>query len=201
MKPPCTISDCTNPVLAKALCGTHYRRLRRGQDLNAPLRPKAAYRDPEVLASYTTQQGSCLIWQGEVRENGYGYLYVGTPTKTTVHRWAYQEEHGPIPAGMDVDHTCGNRACYNTRHLRLTTRKQNLENITTLNRNNESGYRGVQWSTQKRKWQVRVKHNYQEHYGGAFDDVHEAGEAARQLRNNLYTHNLRDRQTPSTTEE
>ena len=37
------------------------------------------------------------------------------------HRYSYEQEHGDIPEGMEVDHLCKNRACCNVEHLQLLT--------------------------------------------------------------------------------
>src|SRR5690606_2445095 len=69
----------------------------------------------------------CIIWTGALDGRGYGQLRVnGRVVK--VHRWAWEREHGPIPAGMVIDHTCWERSCVNVDHLRLATRQQNSAN-------------------------------------------------------------------------
>lgn len=37
------------------------------------------------------------------------------------HRYAYEQEYGNIPEGIEVDHLCKNRACCNVNHLQLLT--------------------------------------------------------------------------------
>ena len=33
------------------------------------------------------------------------------------HRIAYESQHGPVPEGMHVHHTCGNKLCVSPEHL------------------------------------------------------------------------------------
>ena len=108
------------------------------------------------------------------------------------HRIAYEEWVGPIPDGMEIDHVCRNRACCNPKHLRLATRKQNGENVG-LHANNASGYRGVYWNKQMRKWRAVVCHNGKQRHLGYFNSAAEAGEVARQARQRLFSHNEEDK--------
>lgn len=147
----------------------------------------------ESFAARTERRGSCLIWIGALRPNGYGVIWDGERV-VRVHRWAYEQANGPISKGMDIDHSCGNRACAETTHLRPASRKQNMENLVHVNANSKTGVRGVHRNTRGGKpWRVRVKHNYREYVGGYFDTVEEAEVAAIELRNKLFTHNDADR--------
>ena len=48
----------------------------------------------------------------------------GQQTKL-VHRVAYEEVHGPIPEGLQVDHKCRLRCCVEERHLEPVTLTEN----------------------------------------------------------------------------
>lgn len=146
----------------------------------------------ESFAYRTERQDDCLIWTGAVKDTGYGALWNGKRV-IRPHRWVYEQEHGPIPAGADVDHSCGNRLCCEIKHLRVTTRKQNMENLQGPNVGSRSGVRGVHWDAKSKNWRVRVKHNYREHRGGNYPTIAEAEAAAIALRNKLFTHNNADR--------
>lgn len=146
----------------------------------------------ESFAHRTIRQGECLVWTGAVKDNGYGAMWDGKGV-IRPHRWAYEREHGPIPAGSDIDHVCGNRRCCELTHLRVTTRKQNMENLRGPNTGSRSGVRGVHWDPKSKNWRVRVKHNYREYRGGNYATVAEAEQAAIELRNKLFTHNDSDR--------
>jgi hypothetical protein len=126
----------------------------------------------------------CWLWTGSTDGNGYGKI--GNAGKTLcAHRVSWELAYGLIPEGVEIDHhyLCL-RNCVRPDHLRLATRKQNNENRNT-------DMRGVR--KHHNKWQARAKHHGKEFCAGTFDTREEAIEAARELRNRLFTHNDYDR--------
>lgn len=67
----------------------------------------------------------CWRWTAGKTTNGYGKFSIGL-TSQRAHRVAYELIEGPIPAGLDLDHLCRNRACINPAHLEPVTRRENL---------------------------------------------------------------------------
>jgi len=135
----------------------------------------------------------CWEWTASTMQGGYGKMRDNDSKYVGAHRISYELEHGPIPDGMHIDHICHNRLCVRPDHLRLVTRKQNNEHMAGAYRNSKSGIRGVAWQKDKNKWRVQVGHNGKLHNVGYFADFDEAAEAARLKRNELFTHNDRDR--------
>lgn len=76
------------------------------------------------LSENVAIDGECLVWTG-AKAQGYGRLYRDNGS-ALVHRIAYELVHGPIPTGMDLDHLCRNRACFNPDHLEPVTRGENV---------------------------------------------------------------------------
>lgn len=76
----------------------------------------------------------CKQWAGRINERGYG-----TIGPKLAHRVAWERVHGPIPAGLTLDHLChdpnvcrlGNacphRSCVNVAHMVLVDAKTNRE--------------------------------------------------------------------------
>jgi hypothetical protein len=59
-----------------------------------------------------------------------------------MHRWVWEQGHGPIPAGFDVMHLCDNRPCYRLDHLRLGTRAENNADMLSKGRARGGSQRG-----------------------------------------------------------
>jgi hypothetical protein len=66
----------------------------------------------------------CVLWQGCLDRDGYGAKWIDG-RRVLVHRWAYEQERGPIPLGLQIDHLCRNRACYKVDHLAAVTGPEN----------------------------------------------------------------------------
>lgn len=67
-----------------------------------------------------SQPASCWLWMGAKKPKGYGNL-TRNGKWTTAHRHAWLLRFGPIPAGMQVQHSCDTPSCCNPNHLMLGT--------------------------------------------------------------------------------
>lgn len=81
----------------------------------------------ERLLARRAIEGDCWVWQGSKTPRGYGIVQIGNrPRKTQyVHRLSYEAFVGAIPRGLDLDHLCRVRACFNPSHLEPVTRSVN----------------------------------------------------------------------------
>ena len=79
----------------------------------------------EAPLFFERRLGPCMVWEGARSKAGYGQKRINGKLEY-VHRLSAQERFGPIPAGMQVDHLCRNRACYNADQLEIVTRQENV---------------------------------------------------------------------------
>ncbi|MFF9284844.1 HNH endonuclease signature motif containing protein [Streptomyces griseosporeus] len=82
--------------------------------------------------------GRCHLWTGSTDDNGYARFWHNGRNRRA-YWFAYEQAHGPIPAGHDVDHHCRNRRCVRGSHLRALTHRDNV-----LASSNIAAYRAAQ---------------------------------------------------------
>lgn len=96
-----------------------------------------------------------------------------------LHRWLFD-----YPEGIVIDHINHDTLDNRRTNLRLTEQKKNLEHRSGANKNNKSGYRNV--CLIENKWIVQLQINGKNTKLGSFDDVHEAGKFAEEMRQKYY---------------
>lgn len=67
----------------------------------------------------------CWVSTRGVEGNGYTQIQIRGRTWMT-HRLAYELLKAPIPEGLDLDHLCRVRKCFNPDHLEPVTRLENI---------------------------------------------------------------------------
>lgn len=194
----CTFNPCGRPTQAKGLCSSHYWQQWMGRpltEIRKEKKLKVTKPKPtraEMFWSKVNKTETCWLWTAaRTGRNGkYGNFGVGYPKLMLAHRWSYENTHGPIPPGIQVDHICRVTLCVNPAHLRLATNKQNHENIVAHS-DSQTGVRGVYYDN-RGYYYVQVGHNGERHSGGTHSTIGHAEQAAIKLRNRLFTHNDTD---------
>ena len=97
--------------------------------------PRPAY--DRVMAKVQELSNGCKVWTGTKTGSKvagvsvYGVIVADHPSLggpggyAQVHRVVWEQEIGPIPDGMTLDHVCENHICVNVKHLQLATRSEN----------------------------------------------------------------------------
>ncbi|WP_345761703.1 HNH endonuclease signature motif containing protein [Diaminobutyricibacter sp. McL0608] len=70
------------------------------------------------------EESGCLLWTGALDRDGYGLASLEGRT-FRAHRLSYETRVGPIPEGMQLDHTCERRDCIRPEHLEPVTNFEN----------------------------------------------------------------------------
>ena len=135
--------------------------------------------------SKVDKSGECWLWTARL-DDGYGrFNGSGLPSRRA-HRLSYLALVGDIPTNAQVDHLCHNRRCVNPAHLRIADHATNQANRSGAQRNSATGVRGVSWDTRRGKYAVTVQAQGKSHFGGRFDTLNAATEAAQELRARLH---------------
>lgn len=80
------------------------------------------------------------------------------------------------PKGMDTDHVDGNRLNNSRSNLRVCTRSQNMMNARKQS-NNTSGYKGVSWQKNAKKFSAYIQVGGKKKHLGLFTNAIEAAKA------------------------
>lgn len=188
----CAFEGCGKKHLAGGFCAGHRMQFKSGKPLRDLRETGLSVEDR--FRTYVDTSGDCHEWIGARLEKGYGNFNLPTGA-ISAHRFAFEMANGQIPKGLEVDHICLNRACVNPSHLRLATRKQNMENRAGVLPSSQTGIRGVTYRRDRGKWIAYVGHNHKLIYLGAFNSPEEAEAAAIAGRLARFTHNELDRRT------
>lgn len=100
---------------------------------------------------------------------GYAHAWV-RGIKVLMHRLILNRPDGFI------DHINGNKLDNRKENLRICTPKQNSANMG-LSKNNKTGYKGVYWNKEKKKYDAQIKINGKSTYIGRFENPEEAAKA------------------------
>lgn len=69
--------------------------------------------------------GACWLWTGWCNSHGYGGFTDGG-RQVGAHVWAWEQEHGPVADGLELDHLCRVRSCARPSHMEAVTHRLNM---------------------------------------------------------------------------
>lgn len=121
------MEGCPRKIRSRGLCAFHQRN---GEDA-VPKHLKRSFTDEQRLLHYrAVTDAGCWEWTASRVRTGYGMAWSNDAQRQILaHRLAYTVWVGPIPAGMEIDHLCNNRACFRPDHLEVVTRQENVRRI------------------------------------------------------------------------
>lgn len=95
----------------------------------ARMRPLTSPPEKKVAARFWSKvdldgPGGCWLWTAGLQTAGYGSVWVDSATRTA-HKVSWEWVNGPVPDGLQLDHTCRVRHCVNPLHLEAVTSKEN----------------------------------------------------------------------------
>lgn len=67
----------------------------------------------------------CWVWQGKLGNHGYGKVDVDERL-LFAYNVVYEQERGPIPERLELDHLCRVASCVNPEHLEPVTHAENV---------------------------------------------------------------------------
>lgn len=108
---------------------------------------------------------------GTLTVRGYRFISIDW-NRYLAHRIVWLWNNGTMPSG-DIDHINGDKSDNRLENLRVANRSQNMSN-TGLRRDNSSGYKGVTWHAQSRKWRALIHVNKKQTHLGLFDTPEKA---------------------------
>lgn len=97
--------------------------------------------------------------------------------KTYAHRVIWTIINGEIPKGMHIDHINGIPSDNRIENLSLKNGCENQWARNKISSNNKSGFNGVSYRADMKKWQAQVTRNRKVFYKGYFTTAEEAGRA------------------------
>jgi hypothetical protein len=82
----------------------------------------------ERLQKKTILHNGCYLWQGAKDKDGYGRIKIAGKVKG-IHQISFEMYNHKIPDGLEIDHICKQRNCWNPEHLQIVTHKENMKLI------------------------------------------------------------------------
>lgn len=139
------------------------------------------------LFDYNDQTGT-LTWKNTNIEVGwfqYGYRALEIDNvKYRAHHVIWMMKTGAWPIGK-VDHKDRNGLNNKWDNLRLASDTENARN-KSIHNNNTSGYTGVSWNKNKKKWLAHITVNYKTIVIGRFDNIDDAVKARKAKEKELF---------------
>ena len=126
----CALQGCGRPHVARGMCAKHYQRWSKHGDPRAPVGRRPYNMTSDDLISWISKQmvegqdGCLFVPSIGTNSKGRPSIYIRGKLQL-VHRWLYEQRHGPVPEHRYCAHRCLNKKCVNTDHLYLASASEN----------------------------------------------------------------------------
>ena len=197
----CSVENCHNKVMAKGLCSKHYSQLRRyGKIFKYFSRDKTNHieiledhaeiflidKNNEICAKALIDLDDVdkvknIKWHRSELQRSTYYCVSNDPKWKRIHRLIM----GVTYKNIVVDHINHNVLDNRKSNLQICTNSQNICNCLT-SKNNKSGYKGVYWSKERKKWCAQITINNKTKGLGRYDTIEEAIEARKKAAKEYY---------------
>jgi hypothetical protein len=195
----CSVTGCTGKYLAKGYCSKHYQHIR--------FYGKILERTQYDLNNYWFDGNICYMQIYDRKNNPKCIVMIDTEDyeKVKDYKWYSNNDdtilHGQsfkkciilsrfltntTDPGLEVDHKNNKRLDMRKENLRPCTRSQNSAN-RFKHCDNSSGYKGVSWRLDRKKWTAEIMQNGTKYRLGYFNTKEEAANAYNQKANELFS--------------
>ena len=198
----CSVAGCTKPHEAHGYCRKHYDKWRSHGDAEAltnrdPLAPEDRGDHLAVPLGGKNGKGLVALISHSDRERIEDIRWWATGEKNPTERYAACKIDGlrvtmhRLLLGLSRDdprqgdHENGNRLDNRRENLRIVTFPEQMQNKKPWGK---SGHRNCFWEEKKQLWRVIVTKSGKRHSGGRHKNIDDAIEAARLLREKLFSH-------------
>lgn len=118
----CTIDGCERPACKRGWCERHYHQWRtHGEQHDRQRGPVPIPAHERILRRVDHTDIGCWVYTGAPNTKR-PTVTVGPGHYANIYHVVYEVLVGPVPAGMNLHHTCENPRCVNPEHLVLMTR-------------------------------------------------------------------------------
>lgn len=85
----------------------------------------------EILDRCAHMPSGCLIYEGAWNGHGYASVWQDGAARSG-HVLVWEEKHGPVPEGHELDHLCKTKPCCNDAHLEPVTHSVNMQRVPKM---------------------------------------------------------------------
>lgn len=142
----CSIKICERKAGTRGLCGLHYKRFWRKNQLKAfETKFKFFPHDKESQKIFIKENSNfnklsdCWEWKFCKDIDGYGVIGINNKTMK-IHRLSFIAFNGEIKDNLSILHSCHNTSCCNPSHLRSGTTLDNMRDKVMAGRQ-PNGYK------------------------------------------------------------